>query len=133
MNLEEVFDPTYNFGLENITYNRIPKTAESFEITLCDTMKVTPIDNDLHILITRALSINPSSLFELSVTFGLLLHFKQGQTVQHTDNEWHEIFTKEDNPYFANIMSRISLVISQITSSYGQQPLVTPPNFQENP
>ena len=131
MNFENYFEATYQYVLENITYNRLPETADSFEITLLDTMKFTLLQNDLHVLVERNLSIQPKCLFELKVAYGILLHFKDGCSVQHTDEEWLEFFSKNDNPYTSLVMSRISLVISQITAANGQQPLVTPPQFQQ--
>lgn len=67
-------------------------------------------------------------MFCLSVAFGADLKFDPQKV---NDYNWHEINLAEefrDNGKFVtdNLMSRITLLIAQITSSFGQPPIVLP-------
>lgn len=85
--------------------------------------------NGVKVIVTRELFFEPGELFRLSVAFGADLQFD----LQRVDEyDWNEVNLAEEfrvNGDFviSNLMSRITLLIAQITSSYGQQPLILPP------
>lgn len=80
--------------------------------------------------VNRVLKFDPEEIFELSVSYGAILKFKHEKK---EDYDWNNINLAEEfreNGQFvlANLMNRISLLIAEITSSFGQTPLVLPPS-----
>ena len=69
-------------------------------------------------------------MFNLTVTFGAILKFDPAKKDEY---KWHEInmaeeFRKNGEFVTNNLVARISLLIAQITSSYGQTPLILQPS-----
>lgn len=132
-NLSQYFLPEHEFYLQNVSYNRIENNIEKEEHSLnCfDSIKADVDGVDaIRVTVTRSLKFEPDELFELSISFGAILTFDPQKKNEYN---WHEINMAEEfrnNGEFVtrNLMSRISLLIAQITSSFGQTPLVLPPN-----
>lgn len=131
-NLSEYFLPEQEFYLQEIEYNRLENIveAENHSLNCTDNIEVNILNEEnLKILVTRKLEFEPEELFRLSVSFGANLKFASDRRKEYN---WSEINMAEefkDNGDFVltNLMSRLSLLMSQITASYGQQPLILPP------
>ena len=133
-NLEQYFKSDYQFYLNRIKYDRIESEHKDGEVSLncTDNISVT-VNGDVGISlsVTRKMHFEPSVLFELEVSFGVdLLFVKEKQE----EINWNEIdlaneFKQNGEFVLQNIMSRMSLLIAQITSSSGQTPLITPPGI----
>lgn len=70
-------------------------------------------------------------MFELSVSFGAVLDFDEKRKSEY---DWRNINMadeiKENGEFvLSNLFSRISLLIGQITGSFGQQPLILAPTL----
>lgn len=133
-NLADYFNPEQEIFLEGINYKRLENinSLSSKEISLLcqDTVNASSNQQTLRILITRTISVEPKMLFELSITFGAILTFNENSR----DIDWEKINLaeelKENGAFITNqLVSRISLLIGQITSSFGQQPLLLPPTL----
>lgn len=132
-NLSNYFLPEHEFYLQNVSYNRIENNVDSEEHSLncVDSIKVDVEGNDnVRVTVTRTLSFEQNELFELTVSFGAILKF---EPTRKNEYNWHEInmaeeFRKNGEFVTNNLMARISLLIAQITSSFGQPPLILPPN-----
>lgn len=79
--------------------------------------------------VKRVLKFEPEEIFELSVSYGATLKIKKEKK---QDYDWNKIDLAEEfreNGQFVlgNLMNRISLLIAEITSSFGQEPLILPP------
>lgn len=136
-NLSEYFLPEQEFYLHKINYDRITSGEAGIrksEIALNCADNIVVDVNDLDevkLVVTRSLYFEPEEMFRLSVAFGAELKINPHKK---NDYNWHELNLAEefrDNGEFvmANLMSRISLLIAQITSSFGQQPLMLPPSI----
>lgn len=131
-NLEEYFLPKHEFYLNNISYERIEKTVSKGEHPLkcMDSITTDLLENDaLRITVTRTLNFEPEEIFSLAVSYGAILKFEPQKKKNYN---WREIdlpdeFRENGDFVTGNLMSRITLLIAQITSSYGQTPLVLPP------
>ena len=131
--LSEYFLPEQEFYLQNISYNRIEKTVDEKEHSLncVDSIKVDVDGKErVRVTVTRDLYFEQNELFDLAVTFGAILKFNP---VKKDEYKWHEINMAEEfreNGEFVtnNLVARISLLIAQITSSFGQMPLVLQPS-----
>ena len=130
-NLAEYFESEHEYYLDKISYERIEQDEELEEhsLTCTDNIEAELCGDSVTITVMRTLHFEPEELFSLSVTFGAALRFNEEKRAEY---DWQSINLAEEfrmNGQFvlANLMSRISLMISQITSSYGQTPLVLPP------
>ena len=73
------------------------------------------------------MAFDPEKIFALSVSFGMDLKFNE----RKGEHDWQNVnlaeeFRENGDFVTAQLMSRISLLIGQITSSFGQQPLILP-------
>lgn len=133
-NLSEYFLPEQQFYLHKLTYDRIVTNTdeETSSLNCSDNISVEINDRDmLKIIVTRNLFFDPDMLFKLSVAFGADIIFDPQKKGEY---EWENINLAEEFREYGdfvtvNLMNRISLLISQITSSFGQMPLVLPPNI----
>lgn len=75
------------------------------------------------------MKIQGKEIFELTITFGVVLKIKEEKMNEY---DWNSIplaeeFQTNGNFVLDNIMSRISLLVAEITSSFGQNPIIVPP------
>ena len=122
-NLSEYFKPELEIFLDTVSYKRIENVNDKCEqelSLLCqDNLKAMLSEDGVRIIVTRTLMFEPEALFALNVSFGADLKFNE-RKVEH---EWTEINLAEEfgeNGDFVTgqLMSRISLLIGQITSSF---------------
>lgn len=130
-NLQEYFKPEQEIFLDTISYRRIENSGNELEqevALLCqDNIKASVNDEGVRIIVTRSLVFEPEKIFVLSVSFGAELKFNNRKSEQ----DWMKInlaeeFMQNGDFVTTQLMSRISLLIGQITSSFGQQPLILP-------
>ena len=130
-NVSEYFKPELEIFLDTVSYKRIENLNNNCEqelSLLCqDNLKVMTNEDGVRIIVTRTLMFEPEELFALNVSFGADLKFNE----RKAEHEWTKINLAEEfgeNGDFvtAQLMSRISLLIGQITASFGQQPLILP-------
>lgn len=130
-NLQEYFKPEQEIFLDTINYRRIENSGNELEqevALLCqDNIKASVNGEGVRIIVTRSLVFEPEKIFVLSVSFGAELKFNNRKSEQ----DWMKInlaeeFMQNGDFVTTQLMSRISLLIGQITSSFGQQPLILP-------
>lgn len=131
-NLSEYFLPEHEFYLHKIVYDRLDNVTpeETVPLNCADNISVEVNNNGgVKIIVTRSLYFEPEEVFRLSVAFGADLKFEPQRVNEYNWNEINLAEEFRDNGDFVtvNLMSRISLLIAQITSSFGQQPLFLPP------
>lgn len=132
-NLSEYFLPEQQFYLHKIVYDRMEciSSKQQFMLNCADNINVEVNDKkDIRVIVTRTLSFEPEEMFFLSVSFGADLQLDQQKADEYN---WYEInlaeeFRENGNFVTDNLMSRITLLIAQITSSFGQQPLILLPS-----
>lgn len=133
-NLEEFFQPKQGIFLDTISYKRIENddVVKGVELSLLcqDNIRVLLEDDGVEITLTRSVKFEPPELFELVVSYRSLLSFNE----KKDEIDWSSINLAEEfreNGAFVTtqLMSRIALLIGEITSSYGQEPLILPPRM----
>lgn len=132
-NLEDYFLQEQEFYLQEISYKRIENDMirQEHSLNCTDNIKVDIINDDrVRVTVIRTLKFDPEELFNLSVSFGAILRFNQENKADYC---WEEInlaeeFRNHGEFVIGNLMGRISLQIAQITSSFGQSPLILPAN-----
>ena len=130
-NLSDYFEAEQEFYLDKISYNRIDKKedAEAYSLNCIDNIETNVVENKVEVIVKRVLKFEPEEIFELSVSFGAVLKIRSEKMREY---EWEKVnlaeeFRENGDFVLGNLMSRISKLIAEITSSYGQMPLILPP------
>ncbi len=131
LDLNAYFKDEYQFILKEVTYHCVEREddAELPQIQTSDSASAKVVDGQLEVEFSREVKFQPASVFDLKVTFGIIMHFQDEVDPSAVEVDWCEALTANENPYFSNIISRASNIIAFLTSSYGLQPLITPPVF----
>lgn len=132
-NLSQYFVPEHEYYLDTINYERLLIQENDTESLLkCNDQIKTKIKGDyLNLSVTRNIYFEPEGIFRLSVTYGANLKFIEEKKDEY---DWSKIDLEEEfrsNGQFVlvNLLNRISLLVAEITSSYGLSPLVLPPGL----
>lgn len=128
-NLEEYFLPEQTYFLNSVNYKILDNASQDGEIKCIDNINTNVTDDGVRVIFTRTLKFTPESIFELSVSFGTILKFNEKNK---DEIKWNDIsLAKEfkDNGAFVlqNLLNRTSLLIAEITASFGQIPIIIPP------
>ena len=126
-NYNDYFYDEYQYALKKVRYDFIDTNydTEQRELNISDSISTESIENKLKISFVRNVYFEPEQIYKISVEFTAILTFKDGKDSETLN--WNELFSENENPYFSNIISRASNVIANLTSSYGMDPLITPP------
>lgn len=129
INFNDYFNDGYQYTLKELSYKNIENSTEthSFNLTITDTIKTNISNQWLNIVYGRQLMFEPEALYAINVEFEIHIPFKDEIDPNTIKVNWEKELIDTENSYISNIASRISLLISTITSSYGQQPVITPP------
>ena len=133
MNFIETFNENYSYFLKEIHYRVITvgNIQDKIDLRIGDCLTFNMLDDShLEIIVGRNVKFEPNVVYELSVSFGAVLELKENSRLA-IDSDWKNDFIKspEGNTIIQGLLSRVSLQIAQITSSYGLNPIVTPPNL----
>lgn len=131
-NINDYFENDYEFYLDKVDYTHKQKTSDTTEYSLnCyDKLETKELsENRLQVSVTRSLVFDPDDLYTLSVTYVVVLKFKSGKKdeLKSLSNDLSKDLINYGQFFLSNIMARMSMLISEITASYGQPPVVTPP------
>lgn len=127
------FDRYFTFDgkvfLQNISYETFDKRpAPELKLNVKDTVLAQLTEKAVKVNFNRALTFQPEGLFSLSVTFGAWVVFRP-ETKDEIDWKSADIAgeIKKSNPKLLTLlMSQASLLVAEITSSAGQNPIITP-------
>lgn len=133
-NINDYFENDFEFYLDKIDYSHKQKTSDTNEYSLncfdrLETEEIT--ENKLKVSITRSLVFDPDDLYTLSITFVVILKFNMNKKdeLKRLSTDISKDLINNGQFFMSNIMARISLLISDITASYGQPPVITPPSM----
>lgn len=130
MDFERYFLHERQIFLDNISYdaNGTEKQPAQMRLNCKDTVLAQLSRGGVKVSFNRALTFDPEGPYTLSVTFSVFLIFdpstKDEIDWQNTDIAGE--FRKSCPALLSALMSRASLLISEITSSAGRLPLITP-------
>ena len=133
MNFVELFNSNYSYFLKEIGYQVITvgNIQDKVDIVIKDNTTFEMLDKThLQVIVERNVRFEPNIVYELKVSFGAILELKNISEIER-DIDWNQEFKKSNEglTVIQGLLTRISLQISQITSSYGLNPIVTPPNL----
>ncbi len=132
-NLIDYFDNEQEYYLDNISYERINSSIDESQPQMycMDTINADLAEDGVQLTLTRRVYFNPEELYTLSVSYGAILKFNKNRKDEFN---WEEINLSEEfreNGQFVwgNLMNRITLLIAEITSSFGQPPVILYPGL----
>ncbi len=139
-NLSQYFKEEHQFYLNNVKYVRIENDlmntgSAQFNLNCLDNIMTTVEDSKgVTVIVTRRLKFEPEGMFDLEVSFGALLDFVPEKA---DEIPWHEIdlaeeFRQQGAFVLQNLMNRMTLLIGQLTSSFGQSPIILPPGIPQS-
>ena len=126
------FNDEYQFALKNAVYLWIENVAPGtdLELNISDTVNASLQGKHLEVVFQRKTFFIPEALYSIDISFSFMLTFRNDALAEEAKSvNWSEALVENENPYLRNVISRASYLIATLTSSYGQQPLVTPPNI----
>lgn len=130
LKFNDYFEDQYRFSVKSINYSSVDTNdaPENVELVIADSLETELNNNSLLITYSRNVNFKPTAVFDVSVIFNATLQLKSNVSDDFNEIDWNTVLQK-DNPCINNLISRASSVIANITSSFGQQPLITPPVF----
>lgn len=133
LDLDRYFLPEINLYLIAINYEKKADVNDSSNLKLVcsDDLDVSYSDTGIQLIFTRKLEFIPSALYMLTISYGAELTFndKTKDEIKWNTIDLAKEIRESNSIFLSNIITRASLLIAQISSSYGQMPLITPPNF----
>lgn len=133
LNLEKIFLPGIQFNLINITFDSVDLNNEESNFTIhCKDSLKTKLNCDnlsLFVCLTRKVFLEPKALFELSVSYEAVKEINENLKGEINIIDFDKEILENGEDILMALASKISLLIAQITSSSGQNPIITPPNF----
>ena len=132
--IDEYFDGSCSISLDEVSYKKLDEADEDVTLNIKDDIQIKEnlCDSDrMTFIFSRNLSFSPKALFDITVNFEVVLELND-QYKGTNDWDYDKIrngLLSEKNVIISIVMSRISLLISQLTSAYGERPIITPPSF----
>ena len=124
-----------NIELNRVNYKKTSNESGQFDVNMNQSVSLVEIrENAFVIDVTRKINIEPKSIFELEVSVLLTFMVSEESLEILQGDEIKEYLKANMNDFVENSPagSILSLLISQITGSCGNVPLVTPPNLKQN-
>lgn len=132
MDLNQYIEPKQQTFLNNVEYRllQLVSGASGSKMKITDKLDATFLDSKhIRLILSRKICFEPAGLFEMEVSFGTIVTLKDDAYFLvdwQTYDVAEEVINNSKN-LINPLAARISMVIAQITSSYGQVPIVTPP------
>ncbi|MBQ9814324.1 MAG: DUF432 domain-containing protein [Lachnospiraceae bacterium] len=134
LNLQDFFNDQYKFALKKVIFNMHDNPIqEAKELNVEDSLTHGIKDDMLLIEFKRKVHFDPESVFDIEVAFLIQINIFKEKVKEAENIDWtSELLEQKENAYFLNVIPRAAGVISDITSSYGQPPIITPPVFVDS-
>ena len=124
----------FNMELEKINYLRLEASTKTVSASVTQKAEIVKVEGDCFVIrITRKVKTEPTNLFDLELsvlTFftvdeETMINFKGLDMKEYIDANLQEFIEN------SNAGSILSLLISQITSTCGALPLISPPFIKD--
>lgn len=121
--------------LYHVDFQYLGTLSENIDVHLSDRATVLSKDDKmLKVLITRRINFEPQNLFAIEASYYVEHYLKEefiGKINWGEYNIENELISNID--YFSDHqMNRLSLLIAQTLSSFGNSPIITPPTFKKD-
>ena len=114
--------------LKNINFENVA-TTETKKINYVDQFKTVFIEPDFaEFEITRLVSVDIRHAYNLKVVAGVQVFAKDGIDLTKSLNE--KVIEENRNTISSTVMNFISALVTQITGSFNEIPIITPPSLK---
>ena len=134
--LKSLFNNKIRAGLANIDMKALEELQleeKEIQLMISDKIDVEKMSDRLRIDFTRKLYFEPASNFELTLVYFVEHFLKEENSLQDfTEDQIKAEVLEDEDFYFQNdrgFAARISMLVSQITSTFGGPPVILPPIF----
>lgn len=135
--LKDLFDGTCRIAplhMEWKTLEPLNNPAEKAEIVVEDSVRWEKESDCLRVICTRKAGFLPECSFSVTVSY-MVEHIllKPDSLIDISDEEIDQEVQEHLGFYIQEnqgLMSRVSLIISQMSSAFGAPPLILPPSYQ---
>ena len=130
--LGDLFQDDYRYALEKVCHSLQGNPGEEEPVLLVsDSIDVETLENSVKVHVVRNVFFDPESIFSVEVGYVAELYYKEdtAKIIKKNQDKLKSRFIQEGDFVLSNLMSRVALLIAQITSSSGFQPLITPPSL----
>ncbi len=132
MDINQYIEPRQQTFLANVEYRllELSPTSKGSKMIVSDNLDATFLDSrHIKLVLTRKMHFEPAGLFEITVAFGTIITLKEDSyyLVDWKTYDVAEEIVNNSKNLVNPLASRISLLIGEITSSFGQLPVITPP------
>lgn len=131
--LKDLLGNRIRVGLAQVKMCEIPDTDAQIEVHFEDTITGKAADKFLRIEFTRHVWFEPASVFDITATYFVEHELKQEGSLAEISQEQIDAEIRNDPGFYMQesqgFVSRISMLISQITASFGGVPLISPPHY----
>lgn len=136
IDFSKYFEANSKYYLNKLTFDHscfsMEEQTQKVTLSIVDQVRTEYVKNKgIIIEFSRELSNNDNPPPMIQVSFCTELTFKEGV---EQEVEWESVplakeIAESSEYYISNLVSRASLLIAEITASYGQIPIVTPPTI----
>lgn len=123
------------YNIENILYKSIKtsQSANKLSVKITDAFTIEEINTKkIVVVVKRSIKFKPRSLFTLGIEIKMTLHLNQNdKKFRGTPEELNSYALENMDSIInrSNLMETVSLLIGQISSAYGNVPIITPPSY----
>lgn len=133
--LKDFFCNNGTIGLEEISFkSHGNKNVKSTSCCVEDKISaISHTDTAIKVVMTRKISLGENVFFDLAASFHTIHFLKEeyAKSFQWKDYDLDKAVNDEIDFFVGPGFDRLSLVLSQITSSFGGAPIVTPPMYMK--
>lgn len=131
--LKDLLGNRIRVGLASVEMRELPDIDGEIGLRFKDTIEGKAEDRVLRIEFKRHVWFEPESTFEITVTYFVEHDLKKEGSLSALSQEEIDAEIKKEPRFYIQesqgFVARVTLLISQITASFGGSPLVLPPNY----
>lgn len=131
--LKDLLGSRIRVGLASIEMRELPDFDGEISPRFQDTIEGKAVNDCLRVEFKRRVWFEPESTFEIAVTYFVEHELKEAGSLSALSQEEIDAEIKKEPRFYIQerqgFVARITLLISQITASFGGSPLISPPNY----
>ncbi len=129
------FLPDRQVFLKEIKFIRKDTELNNSEVKvgMVDTIAVSTTEKSLDVEFKRQIKFDPVELFDLSVSYVIRHRLKEQEKMDWNIIDVEKLVNENKEKFLGDFMDSVSLLISQITASFGGRPLITPGRIGDMP
>ena len=131
--IRDLFKDSIQVSLLDIDYKAVTQEERNAVTRVRDSLDDLSFDGEnLKLIVSRYVYFEPKARFDLKVTYSVTYFTRNDKSEELAKVLVSDIFSEvksNTSRYASPAMNNVSLVIAVITSSFWNNPLVTPPNL----